>query len=307
MAEAMSRHTSEVDIYHIGRLAGLGSRHNVIHWGCPCKEPRVAMAGHHRFAYFLGGDRRYSDIFEIVKDGDKSTLAEDPLRYFYDKPKMQYPTHARSGPDWSTYTSNWLAAWEVAKDVRYEKKIRTGIEDLKKAPLRLISGNNFEYDPETSHLLYIGENSAGGTHLTICMGAPETWFELIDLLCDKEWEEMLAEYGAFYFAPREEQQAKSGVLIGNREFSLPFMASAIGAFAAKHYGDKKLAHTVWTSLREALSKEGKTGGDAGSNFIAKKVKSAAGEIDEIDWISTNVTSQFCLNAIVCLDLIGNEL
>ncbi len=33
MAEAMTRHTGEVDVYHLGRFAGLGSRHNVRHWG----------------------------------------------------------------------------------------------------------------------------------------------------------------------------------------------------------------------------------------------------------------------------------
>ena len=32
MAEAMTRHTAEVDVYHIGENAGLGSRHNVSHW-----------------------------------------------------------------------------------------------------------------------------------------------------------------------------------------------------------------------------------------------------------------------------------
>lgn len=39
MAAAMTRHTSEVDLYHMGEYAGLGSRHNVVHWGCGCKEP----------------------------------------------------------------------------------------------------------------------------------------------------------------------------------------------------------------------------------------------------------------------------
>ena len=34
MAEAMTRHCSEVDTYHIGPFAPLGSRHNVSHWGC---------------------------------------------------------------------------------------------------------------------------------------------------------------------------------------------------------------------------------------------------------------------------------
>ncbi len=40
MAEAMTRHTTEVDTYHQGRFAGLGSRHNVRHWGCGAKEVR---------------------------------------------------------------------------------------------------------------------------------------------------------------------------------------------------------------------------------------------------------------------------
>ena len=30
MAEAMSRHSADVDIYHFGDLKGLGSRHNVV-------------------------------------------------------------------------------------------------------------------------------------------------------------------------------------------------------------------------------------------------------------------------------------
>ena len=37
VAEAMSRHCSEVDFYHFGPMAGIGSRHNVRHWGCSCK------------------------------------------------------------------------------------------------------------------------------------------------------------------------------------------------------------------------------------------------------------------------------
>ena len=49
MAEAMTRHCSEVDTYHIGRLAPLGSRHNVTHWGCGAKEARISQAAFDRF------------------------------------------------------------------------------------------------------------------------------------------------------------------------------------------------------------------------------------------------------------------
>ena len=310
IAEAMSRHTSEVDIYHEGKYKGIGSRHNVIHWGCPCKEARIAMAGHHRFSYYLGGDRRFSDIFDIVKDGDFATLETDPLAMFYDKESMKLPTHARSGPDWSTYTSNWLTEWERHGSVaeRYAQKLRTGIEDLKKAPLRLISGNNFEYDPESGHLGYIGENTAGGTHLAVCMGGPQTWFELVPILKDKEWEEMLAEFGSFYFASKEEQQKRSGGLIGNREFSLPFMAASMGAFGARYFKDTALARTVWNSLLNAPKDNGSTKTN-GKDFESVQVPfcTSAHGIAEVPWITTNVTAQFCLNAIVCLELIGDEL
>ncbi|KAK0183996.1 hypothetical protein F5146DRAFT_1146136 [Armillaria mellea] len=39
LAYAMTRHLSEVDFHHIGTFAGLGSRHNVSHWGDGAKRP----------------------------------------------------------------------------------------------------------------------------------------------------------------------------------------------------------------------------------------------------------------------------
>lgn len=307
LAEAMSRHTSEVDIYHEGKYRGIGSRHNVMHWGCPCKEARIAMAGHHRFCYYLAGDRRYADIFDIVKDADYATLETDPLAMFYDKAAMKLPTHARSGPDWSTYCSNWLTEWERhGDDAReYEQKLRTGIDDLKRAPLKLASGSNFEYDPVTGHLGYIGENAAGGTHLAICMGGPQTWFELVPLLGDSEWEQMLADFGILYFDSRDEQQRKSKGLIGERQFTLPFMAAAIGAFGARYYKNAERARVVWDVLLHAA----KDGAAAGGNFTPQPVAHCTSNVPlaEIPWISTNTTAQFCLNAIVCLELIGDVL
>ena len=43
-AEAMTRHTGEVDVHHLGRFAPLGSRHNVMHWGCSAKQLRISTA-----------------------------------------------------------------------------------------------------------------------------------------------------------------------------------------------------------------------------------------------------------------------
>ncbi len=304
LAEAMSRHCSEVDIYHLGPLKGIGSRHNVRHWGCSCKEARIAMAGHHRFYYYLTGDYRMGDILEEVKDGDHATLNMNPLRYFYSKEEMVYPTHARTGPDWSSFCSNWMTRWERFHDPEYEQKIRTGIEDIKKAPLKLISGPDFEYNPMDNHLRYIGERGAGGTHLQICMGAAQVWLELGELLEDEEWKKMLADYGRFYYLDRANQLEESGGIIGEREFSLPFMAAAMGAYGGAYFKDDKLARTTWRILLQGILLENDRAG-----FSYHSMKNAGNQetLREIPWISTNFVSQWCLNVIMALEFIREFL
>lgn len=304
MAEAMTRHTSEVDVYHLGEYKGIGSRHNVIHWGCSCKEPRIAMAGHHRFFYYLTGDHRMEDIFDDVKDGDFSSLNIDPLRFFYDKDKMVYPTHARSGPDWSSYVANWMTQWEHNLDEHYKEKILAGIEDLKKAPLQLASGSDFEYDPESGHLRYIGEYATGGSHLALCMGAAQIWIELAQMIDDKEWNKMIADFGVFYFDTPQERAKKSNNSLEKREFEHGYMAASMAAYAANHYTDSKLADKVWQSLFDILWSVGNKEGF--KTVTGNEYVSTTG-LEEIEWISTNLTSQWCLNVIVALEYIKGDL
>ncbi len=300
LAEKLSRHTSEVDVYHMGKYKGLGSRHNVRHWGCPCKEARIAMASHHRFYYYMTGDYRMEDIFEELKDNEWTFLNKDPLGDFYQKENMVYPSHARSGPDWSSLCANWMTQWERSQDTVYRDKILTGMEDIKNTPLRLISGPDFEFDPATVHLRYIGEKVTGGVHLQICMGAPQIWMEMGDLLEDEEWKDMLAEYGRFYFLPPEKKQEESRGMIGKRKFSYPMFATGIGAYGAARHESEEEALRVAGVLLGSLLREGEEGG-----FETVRVKNAGNreELVEIPWISTNFTAQWCLNAIVAPDFI----
>lgn len=304
LAEKLSRHTSEVDVYHMGKYKGLGSRHNVRHWGCPCKEARIAMAAHHRFYYYLTGDRRLEDIFGELKDNELTFFNKDPLGDFYKKEDMVYPSHARSGPDWSSLCANWMTQWERFNDDTYRDKITTGMTDIKNAPLKLVSGPDFEFDPESVHLRYIGERAAGGTHLQICMGAPEVWMEMADLLDDGEWKKMMADYGRFYYLPRQQQLEESGGLIGEREFSLPFMAAAMGAYGAAYLKDEVLAERTWRHLLHALVNGGNHDG-----FKVTMLPACGNqkELVEIPWISTNFTAQWCLNIIVVLEFIRQYL
>lgn len=304
LAEKLSRHASEVDVYHMGRYQGLGSRHNVRHWGCPCKEARIAMAAHHRFYYYMTGDRRLEDIFEELKDNERTFLNKDPLGDFYNRDEMVYQSHARSGPDWSSLCANWLTRWERFHDEAYRRKIEVGIEDIKRAPLQLVSGPDFEFDPETVHLRYIGERAAGGTHLQICMGAPQVWIELADLLGDEEWRRMLADYGRFYYLPREQQLEESKGIIGDREFTLPFMAAAMGAYGAEYFSDDRLAKTVWSHLLHAILCEGN---HQGMKSEVVKNQGNRENLSEIPWISTNFAAQWCLNVIMALEFIRGSL
>ncbi len=304
LAEAMSRHCSEVDTYHLGKYKGIGSRHNVRHWGCPCKEARIGMAGHHRFYYYLTGDGRLGDVFEDVKDADFALLTIDPMRIFYEKESMVYPTHARSGPDWSSFCSNWMTEWERHQNTVYRDKIKIGIEDLKKMPLQLISGSDFEYNPENSHLRYIGERSTGGCHLQICMGAAQTWIELSGLLEDPEWTKMIADFGRFYLLPPEKKETVAEGLFGKRNASFPYMATAMTAFGAEYYQDENLGHWSWYYLIDELLK---AGGEQG--FTPQYLENTANQklLKEIPWISTNFTSQWCLNAIMALEMIKDYM
>ncbi|MDQ0257352.1 hypothetical protein J2S74_004810 [Evansella vedderi] len=298
MAEAMTRHTSEVDRYHLGEYNGLGSRHNVVHWGCGCKEARISMAGLHKYYYFLTGDERTRELLEEVRDADHTTETLDPMREFY--PKDEFPTHTRVGPDWAAFVSNWMSEWERTKNNQYRDKILIGMEQLKNMPFRLLSGPTYGYDPSTSKLYHIGDGNVGGYHMIISFGAPQVWMELANLIEDEEWKDMLAEFGEFYLLTNDEKIERSERKLKDSMFSWPMFASGMVAYAAARKKDRELAIKAWNLL---IDEE-----DLYSPFPMKVQKITKWmELEEVPNISTNVVSQWCLNTIVALDLIGNYL
>ncbi len=107
-AEALTRHTSEVDTYHAGPLKGLGTRHGVQHWSDSCKQARVTNALYRRFFYFLsGGDERIGQVLEETLDVAQSFLVLDPYRKVR-RDQGSYAARAeaigislaRTGPPW---------------------------------------------------------------------------------------------------------------------------------------------------------------------------------------------------------------
>lgn len=304
MAEAMSRHTSEVDVYHFGPLQGLGSRHNVRHWGCSCKEPRIAMAGHHRFMYYLTGDARIGDVMEDVKDADR-TLCANPHNQI-PMPDGTVKSNVRSGPDWSSFVSNWMTHYERTLDETYRKKIETGIRDIAATPYGFASGPDYYYDLDTAHLIYHGEiEDTPNQHLQICMGGPQIWLEAADMLEDDTLCTLLQRLGAFYYLPAEEKARLTDGKIKNRPFSNIMLATAVTAYNAGRSRDRALAEKTWQILLDDLKHFTTPNGVVPRSYVPGQPDDGA--YQELPGISTGSSAQWSLNTICALEFIPDAL
>ena len=122
-AEAMTRHTGEVDVHHLGRFAPLGSRHNVMHWGCSAKQLRISTALNRRYYYYLTGDERVGDLMrEQIEAGRtlRTVLATRKLPGAADRATSTTRTatsHTSGfGTDWGSIAGAWLTEWERTRD-----------------------------------------------------------------------------------------------------------------------------------------------------------------------------------------------
>jgi hypothetical protein len=149
----MTRHTSEVDVYHSGPFAPLGSRHNVNHWGDGAKQPRISHAGLKRFYYFLSTDERMGDLMREQLTAD-FTYAEvkrtDPI---HPDNRGEFTT-ASFGTDWAAYCINWLTEYERTLDPQWLNRIKVGMDTqlvLARVPGQLLGAG--AYDPKTAKFM----------------------------------------------------------------------------------------------------------------------------------------------------------
>lgn len=236
MAEAMTRHTSEVDVYHLGPFAGLGSRHNVSHWGCGAKEARISQAAWNRFYYYLTTDERTGDLMSAVKDADQMLYTIDPMRLAL--PREKYPCTAparlRIGPDWVAYAGNWMTEYERTRDVKYLKKIQAGMKSIAALPEGMFTGPGvLGYDPATGILSYEGDPKVTSTnHLKLIMGGFELLHEMMEMVPNKKFEAVYLDHNARYHK-----------VTNNR-----FRISRLKGYAADKLHDKQLAEEAWKDM-----------------------------------------------------------
>jgi len=236
MAEAMARHVSEVDVYHLGPFAGLGSRHNVSHWGCGAKEARISQAAWNRFYYYLTTDERTGDLMTAVKDADQMLYTIDPMRLAL--PREKYPCTAparlRIGPDWVAYAGNWMTEYERTRDTKYLKKIEAGMKSIAALPQGMFTGPGvLGYDPATGILSWEGDPKMTHTnHLKLIMGGFELLHEMMEMVPNKKFAQVYLDHNARYHK-----------VTNNR-----FRISRLKGYAAAKTGDKALAKAAWTEM-----------------------------------------------------------
>ena len=236
MAEAMTRHTSEIDVYHLGPFAGLGSRHNVSHWGCGAKEARISQAAWNRFYYYLTTDERTGDLMTAVRDADQMLYTIDPMRLAL--PREKYPCTAparlRIGPDWVAYAGNWMTEYERTRDSKYLKKIQAGMKSIAALPKGMFTGPGvLGYDPATGILSYEGDTAITSTnHLKLIMGGFELMHELLEMAPNKQFEAVYLDHNARYHQ-----------ITKNR-----FRISRLKGYAAAKLHDNEMAKDTWRDM-----------------------------------------------------------
>ncbi len=303
LAEAHTRNTSETNVYHLGPMMGLGTRHNVIKWGDGAKEARISQDAHWRPYYYLSTDERVGDIMRDNLQADVAVGKFDPMRIAFSRLPNDPVNRIRVGPDWLALTSNWMTEWERTGDTKWRDRILTGAHDLAKMPYGIRSGENLVmgWDPVDGHLTQIYDGP-GNYNLATIQGGGEQGLELSSLLADADWQRVWLQYARLLGAPREvvlkdnETHTEDGSrLYGNGGGN----ADSIPRLAGYAYLMTKNPAYAQTAIAGIAGGRGGAGREVSGPDSLTPVTEGLGD--------TNGASQSSLNKIEVLELAKDQL
>ncbi|PWF47813.1 exo-rhamnogalacturonan lyase family protein [Massilia glaciei] len=328
MAEAMARNTSETNVYHLGPMKGLGSRHNVVKWGDGSKEARISQAAHWRPFYYLTTDERIGDVMRDQLESDKGMVKFDPMRLA--QPVLpqdpKYPGRIRIGPDWYVLAGNWMTEWERSGDPKWRDRINAGVDSILQMPYWLRSGvlNGLNpdlggrigplkgrgsmtvgYDPATGKLFPIPDPIAKQQvpvlyNLATIQGGAQVMFELVPLLGREDFAAAWLQFARLGEAPGD-------VLIKDKTTGTE---GADGKYVEKAQGGPRLAAYAYAQTgnpafaKIAIDNMIRWRGAAPLPLQGPDVLSAT---TEAIGVSTNDAAQSGLTMIESLALLGDAL
>lgn len=305
-AEAMTRHTGEVDVHHIGPFAPLGSRHNVMHWGCSAKQLRISTATNRRYYYYLTADERVGDLMREQVDADKSLLVIQPTRKVRKGPLTEANPNGSFanigfGTDWGALAGAWLTEWERTGDKKIGDKLLNSMRTIAAQPKGFFSSGGM-MELETGKFTISKRQQASATHLSAAFGLVETCAELIKTVNMPEFEKAWLQYCELYNASAEEQIKRLGNDLG--KLNLRQGHSRLTALAAHRKKDTKLAERAWDEFYNG------SGGITRSNkptLVRVEGPMVLNPVNEAKGLSTNGVAQWGLSAIQCLALVGDKI
>lgn len=300
MAEAMTRHTGEVDVHHLGRFAPLGSRHNVMHWGCSAKQLRISTVANRRFYYYLTADERVGDLMREQVEAVRTLSNIVPGR----KVGQVAATEAGQasvafGTDWGAVAAAWLTEWERTNNTRVRDRLYNSMRTLAAQPHGFFTANaNMILD--TGTFLPNANSKPRASHLSAVFGLSEICAELIALTDIPAFKQAWLQYCVLYNASPEEQRKALGTELG--KLNLQQGHARLTAFAARQGHDDRLAARAWKEFFD---------GGAGirrPNLTTKRVEGpkVLNPVDEAE-ISTNAVAQWGLTALFLLGYIAPSL
>ena len=300
MAEAMTRHTGEVDVHHIGRFAPLGSRHNVMHWGCSAKQLRISTVINRRFLYYLTADERISDLMREQIEAVHTLQRIVPGRKVGqiaakdgDKVSMSF------GTDWGALASAWFTEWERTGDKRIKQRLLNSMKSIGNQPYGFLTGSA-NMDVNTGTFDRAGHRNIRVSHLNAAFGLSEICTELIDAFDVPEFTKAWLQYCEAFNADSAWQKKNLG-----QTFPKPNLGqghSRLTAYAGWFLKDRKLKERAWKEFYA---------GAAGMQLsIPPTIRWVPPEVfserDEAP-LSTNAVAQWCLAAMQCLALAGDPM
>lgn len=303
LAERMARHTGDVDVHHIGPWAGLGSRHNVQHWGCSCKQVRIGSPAFRRPHYFLTADERSRDLMLALRDSDETFLRLDAGRKVRPDAATYDPQRGAVavglGTDYSALAATWLADWEITGNKRSRDRLLGTMADIGALRNGFFTGEAL-YDLDTGRF-DTSRVAVRVSHLSAIFGLVSLCSELVDLVDIPAFREAWLQYCRLYLASPEEQAAELGEpLVGN---NFPQWHSRLLVYAAHQLGDADLADRAW----EAFHKGGELTAVELPERRLLEPPEVLQPVYEIVPFSTNDAAQSGLAIIQNLALIGEHL
>jgi hypothetical protein len=303
LARAMTQHVSEADTHHAGRFAGLGSRHNVVHWGDGAKEARVGESYTKRFSYYLTADETLGDLIRTSLRADRTLLDVDPLREVL-PPQTLAPARVRIGPDWYALVSNWLTEWERTGDTKWRDRIVTGMRDIAAFPAGLYTGEAggaVGFDPATGHLVNLGKGDfTGGYNLAMAFLGEQILWEALDLVDVPEFRTAYLDFARTVQAPAAERTAVYGRDFNPQVFKTIY--SRVTAWAGEQRDDPALRKRGWEQfLSDPAGRPWPAAVQVTGNAVAEPVE----EIPAGD-VATNDAAQRGLAVISLLAIAPDE-